>query len=274
MEARRRDELLADLATSARFEIIPTSSVEERLGQLPLDTTLTITCSVKLTLETSLSLCERLRERGFPVVPHVAARLVQSRSHLDEILQRLDAAGVEDVFVIGGDAPEPAGEFTSALELLRAISEHDQAPRQLGIAGYPEGHPLIGDQELLDQLLRKQEHAHYVVTQICLDPAQISDWLADVRLRGLRLPVTVGVPGQVARLRLLRIATQVGVGQSIRFARKNTGLIGRLLSGKSFRPDELLRDLVGREDGSIAGLHLFTFNEIEATERWRAHAAR
>ena len=39
----------------------------------------------------------------------VAARVVRDKSHLREILARLDAAEVESVFVPGGDAPEPAG---------------------------------------------------------------------------------------------------------------------------------------------------------------------
>ena len=41
---------------------------------------------------------------------------------------------------------------------------------------HPEGHPVASDEELLEQLLAKQEYANYLVTQMCFDAARIERW--------------------------------------------------------------------------------------------------
>ena len=69
--------------------------------------------------------------------------MVRDRAHLDTLLAAMAEAGVDDAFVIGGDATPPAGPYSSAGELLADLEEHPQRPRSIGIAGYPEGHPLI-----------------------------------------------------------------------------------------------------------------------------------
>ena len=39
----------------------------------------------------------------------------------------------------------------------------------MGVAGYPEGHPAIPEEQLIDALLAKQEHATHVTTQMTFD---------------------------------------------------------------------------------------------------------
>ena len=71
-------------------------------------------------------------------------RRLYSRDPVEEMAQ----AGADDLFLIAGDADPPLGEYASAAELLPIVAEHPQRPRTIGIAGYPEGHPLISDEEL------------------------------------------------------------------------------------------------------------------------------
>lgn len=255
-----------------RFEIIPIAGAEEQTRYLPRGAQITVTCSPTLGQENTLDLAERLAEKGFRAVPHLSARLVESREHLRSILDRLDAAGTREVFVVGGDAREPHGPFHSAATLLREMSEMDHGIERIGVTAYPESHPLINDEELVEALREKQQFAHYAVTQICFDSETVANWLSGLRERGVTLPVYVGLPGAVERKKLLSISLKIGVGDSARFLKKQSGLVGQLVKPGGYRPDSLVQALApyfGDEHYGLAGFHINTFNQAESTESWR-----
>jgi methylenetetrahydrofolate reductase (NADPH) len=255
-----------------RFEILPTKGAEEQAEHLPKDALVAVTCSPTKGIESTLQFSERLMRRGFRVVPHIAARLVADRAHLEELLRWFDEHGLREIHVIGGDAREPVGPYASAFQLLAAMSRLEHGIEEVGIGGYPEGHPQISDEELDRALLDKEPFASYVVTQLCFDVDAILGWISDIRHRGIRLPVYVGLPGAVDRKKLLQVSLKVGVGDSVRFLKKQTGLIGMLLKLGGYSPDRLAERLAayaGDEHYDILGLHLYTFNQVEATERWR-----
>lgn len=271
-----RDKISAAILRGARFEIIPLRSVLDEVEFLPRGTTVTVTGSPRRGIDATLELSEQLVERGFHTVPHIMSRLVRNREHLSSILNRLDSAGLDEVFVIGGDVPAPAGNYDSAGALIADMVQMEKRPKLIGIAAYPEGHPLISSQMLIKALLDKQPYAAYMVTQICFDPDLIFRWLTDMRAKGITLPVYFGIPGILNRSRLLEISLRVGVGQSTRFLTNHIGLIARLLSRDIYKPDRLVSSILKAAAGSqcnIAGLHIYTFNQCQATERWRQKAA-
>src|SRR5215210_9492892 len=138
---------LAELLRRSRFEILPLDGVEDQVREhLPTDTKVTVTASPKKGLEATLDLSERLSGAGYPVVPHLSARLVRDRVHLEEVLARLGKAGIRELFVPAGDATEP-GEFQAAADLLQAMGDSRTQFDRIGITGYPESHHLISDEE-------------------------------------------------------------------------------------------------------------------------------
>lgn len=236
-----------------------------------------MTCSERHGIEATLQLTERLVREGFRVAPHLSARQVEDEKHLRAVLDRLQDLDVTGLFVPGGDISPPVGSFSSALELLRAMAPMDHGIESIGIAAHPEGHPFIEAPELLENLSAKQEYASYMVTQMCFDPAAVGDWLADVRGRGIELPVRIGLPGVIERKRLLTTALKIGVGPSIGFLRKQKGLAGRLLAVPEYTPDDLLEGLaplIADPAMGTAGLHLYTLNQVSGTEGWRASRVR
>jgi methylenetetrahydrofolate reductase (NADPH) len=81
----------------------------------------------------------------------------------------------------------------------------------------------------------------------------------------------VGLPGPVPRSKLLRVCERIGVGDSLRSLNGDEEGIGGAGEG-NFDPDPLLAGLDASLDGSrsnMAGFHVFTFNDLEGTERWR-----
>lgn len=262
---------VAGLLGRPRFELVPLRGALEEAELLPAGATVTVTCSPRRGVDTTVDLVERLAERGFRAVPHMAARSIGSHRHLEELVDRLLAAGVSDIFVIGGDPSEPQGPFAGAGQVLKALADLGRHFADVGIAGYPERHPLIEREDLLRALEEKQGAATYVVTQICFEPDAIVRWVAEIRRRGVSLPVYVGLPGSVTRRRLLEIALRIGVGDSIRYLSKHGNLVARLMRRGSYRPDAVLAGLSQAAD-RLRGVHINTFNQVRGTERWRRRA--
>jgi methylenetetrahydrofolate reductase (NADPH) len=255
------------------FEIIPLKGVEKQIPHIPAGSDVAITCSPDKGIPATLDLTRRLGDRGFTLIPHIAARMVSDEAHLRDILAELDDLGIHRMFVVGGDAEQPAGRFDSSLQLLEIMSEIDHRIETVGIGAYPEGHPLIDDQTLLAFLKAKQPYASYMITQMCFDPEVIVEWLRSIRAEGVDLPVHVGVPGVAGRGKLLQIALKIGVGQSAQFLKSNRGLVGKMMAPGGYSPDELLLALAPCFDAPpyrIEGVHFYSFNQIESTERWRA----
>jgi methylenetetrahydrofolate reductase (NADPH) len=260
----------------AQFEVLPVGRGEEEAARLPEPVPLTVICSPRHGPDRTVAVARRLRALGHAVTVHLAARMVRDLGHLDELLAEMAQIAVEDVFLMGGDATPPHGPYSSAMELLPVICDHPLRPREIGIAGYPEGHPLIDSGSLADALERKSALASYITTQLCFHAEAVLAWVRETRERGVRLPVLVGLPGVVDRRRLLEISMRIGVGPSLAFLRKQRRL-RNLLGQSSVTPDELYEDLAPWLDDrelNIAGFHYYTFNQLLDTWRWASHAAR
>jgi methylenetetrahydrofolate reductase (NADPH) len=247
-----------------RIEIIPSEGIVERVKALvPLATTLTVTCLPHHGIERTMRAAVELSVLGYKVVPHLAARSLHSRADLTGILRDCDVAGIGEVFVIGGDRKQPAGPYESALPVLEDISQYSGGMMRAGVAGYPEGHPSIGPVDVLDSLLAKQHLASHVVTQMCFSAPKILDYAALLRREGVQLPVWAGVAGSVPRTKLVSLATQIGVGSSLKFLSRKGPLARKLLSGDSYSPHSLVTALES-QPGDIAGIHLYSFNSLDS----------
>jgi methylenetetrahydrofolate reductase (NADPH) len=269
-------QVLAGMMEQAYLEVIPTKTIVDRLVHLPQHSYLSITCSPASGIGPTLDMVDRLRalpeERQLKLVPHIAARVVRDKGHLREILARLDEAEVESVFVPGGDAVKPLGDYDCSLDLLRDVADIGHTFEDVGVAAHPEGHPLVDNGELLRLLKEKQQYANYLVTQMCFDSGVMISWLRTIRKAGVTLPAWLGLPGVAEIPKLISLSLKIGVGQSVNVLRKQKGLVRKMISAKPYQPDDLLAGLVPYLDDpvlDIPGFHLFSFNNVEKTERWR-----
>lgn len=273
MRNRTRDEVLARLLDSARYEVLPTASVvDEVYGHLPTGATVTVTASPAKGMEETLDIAERLAALGFDVVPHLAARMIHGETHLAEITHRLRLAGVTKVFIPAGDADPEPGCYRSALQVLEDLAVAGNPFDEVGITGYPESHPSINDDLTVQAMWDKRHHATQIVSNLTFDPDVLAHWVTRVRARGVVLPILIGLPGPVERLKLLRMATKIGVGESAKFLAKNGGLFARIAAPGGYDPLRFLggaADTLGLPESDVAGLHLFTFNQVAETEAWR-----
>jgi methylenetetrahydrofolate reductase (NADPH) len=264
---------LAAALRDATYEVLPFRSAEEKvLAHVPTDVALTVTTTEAKGLGPTTDLAVRLTAAGYRAAPHLAARLVRDRAHLADLVAELREAGVDRVFVIGGDAAEPAGEFTDALGVLQALDEMGRPFSTVGIGGYPEGHGSIADELIERALEAKAEHATQVITQLCFDAGTTVAWARTAHRRGVTLPVRVGIPGAISRQKLIRVSAGLGLGQSARFLKKQQNMFWRFFLPGGYSPDKLIQRLTpafGQPGSGLEGLHVFTFNELDTTEAWR-----
>lgn len=274
MRNKRSVDTMARLLSSARFEVLPTASTEDKiLEHLPRDRTITVTASPSKGLGATLDLAERLAGHGYVAVPHIAARMVSGRSELAEIADRLVGKGITSVFVPGGDA-EAVGEYPDALALLEDLAVLGKPFSHVGITGYPESHPSIHDDLTVQSMWDKRRHATHIVSNLTFDAAVVRDWLHRLRSRGVTMPLLLGIPGPVERTKLLGMATKIGVGESTKFLAKNKSLFARLAAPGGFTGESFLEKCapaLGEQGALVEGLHVFTFNQIAETETWRAN---
>jgi len=258
---RRTARAVLALLSRPRYEVLALpGTAEQVVAHVPREVTVTVTVGARRGLDATVALSEELAREGYPTVPHLAARLVRDRHHLADLEARLVEAGVNEVFVIGGDADPPVGEFADAGQLLGAGRDWGR----VGVAAYPDGHPKIDDRELDRALLEKRPRSDYAVTQMCFDAAAVRRWQRHARAIGFGHPVHAGIPGPVDTMRLAKVATRIGVGPSLRYALKQRGS-ARLLRPGGYRPDDLLAALAGH----VAGLHVYTLGDVAGTEQWR-----
>lgn len=252
-----------------QFEVMPFDSTKESISHFQEGQRVAVTTSEQLGIEKTVAFSEYLSQHGFNPTPHIAARYVSDREHLQEILERLQNCGVSNIFVPAGDREEPVGEFDSSYQLLDCMrNELQMSFENVGVTGYPEGHHFLSDTTIRDALQKKQEYATYVVTQICFDSHAIQEWIQSIREQGVTLDVLVGVPGVVKFERLISMSQKVGVGESLKFARKTTGIIDFLQKILRSRGRYKPTDLVSSVRSSCDGFHYYTFNEVEATLNW------
>jgi len=222
-----------------------------------------------------------VRATGLEPVPHLAVRNFASADALKRFLDRLAGeAGVRKLLVIAGDRAEPAGPFHGALEAIDSGLITRSGIAEIGISGYPDGHPRIADHELARVLAAKLEAAAQtglkvkIVTQFCLDAGPIIAWVRALRDHGIDHPVRIGLAGPTSLTTLMRYAKRCGVRASTRSLARNAGLIKHLLGAAA--PDAIIRALIEQNrDGALGDIapHLFSFGGIGATARWAAAAA-
>lgn len=263
----------ADLVRNVSYEVMPFRNTEKAvLADVPKDVPLTVTVTVARGIDTTLDLAERLTGHGYTVTPHLPARQFTDDAHVRSVLERLRAANVRSAFVIGGDAPTPAGRFQDAYSLLQAMEDIGHPFDEIGIGGYPEGHGIIPQPAIDLALKQKAPLATRIITQMCFDAATTTSWAARIAASGVELPIHVGMPGPVNRQKLIRISAGLGLGQSARFLQKQQGMLWRFLLPGGYRPTRLVRQLgtaLAKADTNVRGLHIFTFNEFGRTEEWR-----
>lgn len=265
-----------DLVENMVFELIPLKSATDAIAALPPNSLVSVTASPVKGLDATKELTAQVLDAGHRPVPHIAARLVESKQHTAELAAWLKNNGLDTLFCVAGDAEEPAGPYEGAHSFLSDLFDTDHGLTTVGVTAYPDGHALISNDICHEQLHAKQALLTeagldgWASTQMCFDTDLIGRWLKSERNAGLTLPVHLGIPGVVDKAKLMTMGVRLGVGASLRFLKKNRAAVTKLMAPGAYDPDDILLPMTNELEGlGIGGLHVFTFNQVENTESWR-----
>lgn len=265
-----------ELTANFTIELVSMKTLEEARRHLPAKAPLSVTCSPVKGISETQRLVEEFMAEGFPATPHIAARMVRDPRHTRELAAWCRSVGVNKVFVVGGDA-DPPGHYVDAVSFLADFLDTDHGLSAIGVTAYPDHHAYIPDEKLHDALHQKQALLAdagiqgWCSTQMCFDAEVIERWIRAERAAGLTLPIHLGVAGVVDKAKLISTGIRVGLGQSLGYLRKNRSAITKMMMSTAYDPNDLLLPLSEANlELGVEGVHMFTFNQVEATEAWRA----
>jgi len=218
-----------------------------------------------------------LAKAGLEPVPHVAVRRIAARAEAEAFLKEaVQQAGVRKLLLIGGDVPEPLGPYAEGAALLRDSLLGECGISQVGLPGYPEGHPRIASAALAAALADKLALARgqglgaYVLTQFSFAPNRIVEYCVDLARRAPDVPIYVGLAGPSSPVTLLRYAQRCGVSASLR-ALQAQGMGAVRLFTHVDPADQLAALARHARTGSasnVVGVHLYSFGGVAATAAW------
>ena len=270
---------LSELLIGGSLELLPREM--HRAGEiaalLPKDTCVYIPSLPGLPLARTLEAVKAIRAAGLDPVPHVSARRILNGDDFRAFLKEaVSSHGVHRVLLLGGDEPKPKGPFADSLQILESGLLKDSGIKEIGVAGYPEGHPRIPAADLSSSFQRKlkltaaQGLGMYVVTQFSFAPNRVVDYCAQLARVAPDVSVYVGVAGPTDPVALARYAQRCGVSASLR-ALKNLGSgIGQLVTHSDPRDQlvALARYTLQREPSNVAGVHIYSFGGAVRTASW------
>ncbi|MBW6507131.1 MAG: methylenetetrahydrofolate reductase [Rhodobacteraceae bacterium] len=269
------------------IEVMPRTAagVEDFRALLPAGTRVYIAHIDGTPIDDMVACAARLRREGFEPMPHFPARLIASEAILRDWVGRYKAeAGVTQALLLGGGVNTPAGDYTSAMQMLEsgAFEGFDR----LHVAGHPEGNRDIdadgGDAIAMQALTLKQDWAARtdakmaIATQFCFEPAPVIAWVNKLAALGIHLPVHIGIAGPAKLQTLVKFAIACGVGPSLRVLQRRARDVTKLLL--PFEPGEMVAALAAHKAANpafgIESVHFFPLGGIKTNATWVAEHSK
>jgi len=271
------------------IEVMPRTAakVEDFKALLPSGTRVYIAHIEGTPIEDMVATAKRLHEDGFPVMPHLPARIIKDKATLEDWIKRYQGeAGVEQALLLAGGVDKPHGAFESSMQMIETGLFDQHGFKRLHVAGHPEGNRDIdthGSTKLVDEALQwKQAFSERtdakmaIATQFAFDAKPITAWAERLQAAGIALPIHVGIAGPAKLQTLLKFAVACGVGPSLKVLQKRAMDVSKLLL--PYEPTEVLADLAAYKaenpDSLIDKVHFFPLGGIKANANWAAENSR
>ena len=227
------------------------------------------------TWHQTVDTCVAIRNLGFEPVPHLPARRLADRAELDRVAADLAReARVSRALLIAGDAPQPLGPFHASLDVLATGVLARHGIQRLFVAGHPEGHPVLSEDELRraerEKLAFAAAHGFELafLTQFFFDAAPFVRWARMLRGQGVDARLVAGLAGPARASTLFKYALRCGVGASIRALGARPAQLSRLVGERD--PGAIVRAIAAERAAGLSeiGIHLFSFGGLERTCAW------
>ncbi|HEX2233242.1 MAG TPA: methylenetetrahydrofolate reductase [NAD(P)H] [Thermoleophilaceae bacterium] len=211
------------------------------------------------------------QDLGIEAMAHLSC-VGEPAERLVEILEEIEAAGIDNVLALRGDPPRGETEWRPhpgglhhSVELIELI--RDRFDFCVGAACFPEVHPEAKDfsQDLAYAKRKVEAGASFLITQLFFDNELYFDFVDEARAAGIEVPL---IPGIMPITNLKQIKTITGLcGATI------PAELDRELNGRADDPEAVAElgvayatlqcsDLLAR---GAPGIHFYTLNRSPAT---------
>lgn len=199
-----------------------------------------------------------------------------SKEDVDTALSEAYSSGCRCILALRGDAPvenekwqATSGGFMYARDLVSYIRQKYGDHFEIGVAGYPEGHPEQHDQDILiDHLKEKLDAgASFIITQMFYDVENFLQWVDKCREKGVTQPIIPGImpisnyASFIRRVNWCEINVPVEFMRSLESVKDDEAAVREVGA-------ELMSDLCKTimEKGHIYHLHFYTMNLEKSTK--------
>ncbi|MBF0123062.1 MAG: methylenetetrahydrofolate reductase [Candidatus Omnitrophica bacterium] len=152
--------------------------------------------------EKTLFIARLIQERyNIPALHHFTC-VTHTKQEISGILDHLKGLGICNILALRGDPPQENPDWTPgpdnfrySSELVRLIRDDYGTFFSIGMAGFPDGHPLAPSKEFDAEVVQKKIEAggQFVITQLFFDPMVYIDYVKRLRANRIMLRVIPGI---------------------------------------------------------------------------------
>ena len=215
-----------------------------------------------------------------PALAHLTC-ITSSRDRIADELRGFREKGIENILCLRGDHPPGAGEdarrktgdFSHAIDLVRACRDSSLVPRPsslcLGGACYPERHPECAhiDEDIAHLREKVDAGLDFLTTQMFFDNNVYFHYLARLRAAGVTIPVLAGIMPVTNGRQIARICALSGTSLPPRFRaivdRFGDDPVAMMDAGVAYATEQII-DLFAN---GVNNVHVYTMNRPEIAIR-------
>ena len=272
--------VLARFIDGFSIEVMPRTAekIADFRAILPAGTRVYVAQIEGTPIEDMVATAKRIAGEGFPVMPHIPARMIADEGVLSDWIARYQGeAGVDQALLLAGGVDKPYGKFHCSMQLLETGLFDKAGFKRLHVAGHPEGNKDIdrdgSDKNVMEALRWKQAFSARtdaemaLATQFCFEAKPVIAWVDRLQREGITLPVHIGIAGPAKLQTMIKFAMTCGVGPSLRVLQRRAKDVAKLVL--PFTPEEILTELAIHKarnpDFGIAQVHFFPLGGINKT---------
>lgn len=148
----------------------------------------------------TLAIVEHIQNAyNIPSIAHLTC-ISHTKEEISQIMDKIVKKGIKNILAMRGDYPKnnpnpPTDNYKYSSELITYIRKQYKNDFCLGVAGFPEMHPLSPNKEFDIKYLKHKIDcgADFVITQLFFDNKLYFDYVKSVRNAGITIKIIPGI---------------------------------------------------------------------------------
>ncbi|MCM5571648.1 methylenetetrahydrofolate reductase [NAD(P)H] [Burkholderiaceae bacterium FT117] len=223
------------------------------------------------TRDKTMAIVDEIAAEGHRVAPHLSC-IGATRASVAELLDVYRARGIRRLVALRGDLPSgmvDTGDFRYASDLVAFVREHCGDWFHIEVAAYPEVHPQArsaGD-DLSAFVTKMKAGADSAITQYFYNADAYFRFRDEAARAGVLAPIFPGIMPINNFVQLARFSDACGAEIPRWIRTRLAGFGDDLASIRAFGLDVVCGLCSRLLEGGAPGLHVYTLNQAEASER-------